>query len=919
MGPKKSLLLVDSDVRSMRVLEVSLKKAGFSVRTAATAQEALNLAQEEPPDLLVTESNLPDFDGFDLSLRLHADPKTAQVAVVFLSEASSPETRIRAINAGADDFLPKPVLVKEVVARLRGILEKRQTESIARRERPGNLSGTLANMGVVDLLQVMEAGKKSGIVHLSSDPVKSGGFVAEGQARGTMFFRDGRVIDAKLGPLTGLDAVYRMLLWEDGVFEIEFKPVSREDLVRTTTQTVLLEGMRRVDEWSRFAEALPPLASRLAVDFAALGKSVVEVPATTRPILHLFDGRRTLFEVVNDSQIEDAVALEIIAKLHDAGVLYLANRGTTPPASSDQAVEAWLSASPRTASTITRAMSPRENDVDTDDLDLPSALGRAVIPSPASASEILQAADPRPEPTALPEPLNEPSLILSRHTVPANRAVPLTQAPTPAPMAEPIPLTQATHAPRLAIQRMSSVVAAPARPASVVEPAPVAPAAARPAPVEEEDGWDDVKTTPSFAPPTSRSISTPIVVRDELAGMSDVSGLQSLRRPEPRIEVKLEPRNELKSAPSIPPSQVDVADTRPPAPTAPVAKARNSSYVIAPAGAPSWPATPPAALEPSPVSEPPRESPVPSAIPHEVSNVSKNFFDNPDDVGWELEGSAWKRRLPGIALVAAAVISILVLATGRKEKTELPIEPPAKTRPAKAAWPSSPEGAVIIQEGAAPEGAPTPSGAPSPTGSPPPAGTPAPATATPTPSPEVAAPAGQPGAPIEAPKPIEPIKAAPVAEAPKPVEPAKAPVAPPPVAAAPAPTKAIETPAPPAGDPNKAAALVTQGDDALRAEKFLEARKRYADAIQADANSAAAHSGIAMAYVELGKDGAAKSEARTAIKLDPGQARAHLALAIVAYNAGDTAGAKKAYTAFLKHEPTGKRADEVRLVLKSLP
>ena len=53
------------------------------------------------------------------------------------------------------------------------------------------MSGTLANMGVVDLLQVMEAGKKSGIVHLSSDPIKSGGFVTEGEERGTIFFRDG--------------------------------------------------------------------------------------------------------------------------------------------------------------------------------------------------------------------------------------------------------------------------------------------------------------------------------------------------------------------------------------------------------------------------------------------------------------------------------------------------------------------------------------------------------------------------------------------------------------------------------------------------------------------------------------------------------------------------------------------------------
>ena len=300
MTARKSLLLVDSDTRSLRVLEVSLRKAGFEVLTAESAAAALQLALQNGPDLVITEVQLPDYDGFELCQRLRSDQRTANCSVVFLTERTGPEVKISGINVGADEFLTKPVLVKEIISRVHALID-RQGVSISRRERPGNLSGTLANMGVVDLLQVMEAGSKSGIAHLSSDPIKSGGFVAEGEERGTLFFRDGQVIDARLGRHKGLNAVYRMLLWDDGVFEIEFKQLSRPNTLQTSTQQILLEGMRRVDEWSNFSELLPPVNSKLTVDYGALGRAFSKVPPEMKPVLHLFDGRRSLFEVVSDA------------------------------------------------------------------------------------------------------------------------------------------------------------------------------------------------------------------------------------------------------------------------------------------------------------------------------------------------------------------------------------------------------------------------------------------------------------------------------------------------------------------------------------------------------------------------------------------------------------------------------------------
>lgn len=492
---KRSLLLVDSDIRSLRVLEVSLKKAGFTVATSASAGDALISALNAPPDLIVTDTRLSDGDGFQLCRRLKADARTARAAVVFLSLDDRAESKVEAINAGADDFVAKPVLVMEIVSRVRSLLEKRQTAEIARRERPGNLSGTLANMGVVDLLQLMEGGQKSGIIHLSSDPARSGGFVSAGEERGTIYFRDGRFVDAHVGKLSGATAVYRMLMWIDGVFEIEFKALSREDLVGTTTQALLLEGMRRIDEWTRLEALLPAMSSRLSVDFGALGSRYYALLDPMKPVLHLFDGKRTILDVVTDSALDDTSVLAAIAELYRMGALHSSDRSApshraAPAAADPTSVEAWLS-SPAVPSDARSGASPAWRP---EPAGLPSVLGRAVIPSPQTASEILgwspvrltptpssappEAASsartaPVRQPTPAPLPIAEDAIMLSRHTVPANRPVLLTkparsaEAPAPAVAGgEPIPRTQTPRpVARFQVQRMSSVIAADARPA----------------------------------------------------------------------------------------------------------------------------------------------------------------------------------------------------------------------------------------------------------------------------------------------------------------------------------------------------------------------------------------------------------------------------------------------------------------------
>lgn len=97
---KQQLLLIDADPASVRVLEVSLKKAGFSVTTAADGQDALSKLELSAPDLILTDTRLPRLDGYELVRRIKDIPALAGVPVVFLTSQKSVEDKIRGLELG---------------------------------------------------------------------------------------------------------------------------------------------------------------------------------------------------------------------------------------------------------------------------------------------------------------------------------------------------------------------------------------------------------------------------------------------------------------------------------------------------------------------------------------------------------------------------------------------------------------------------------------------------------------------------------------------------------------------------------------------------------------------------------------------------------------------------------------------------
>ena len=123
---KQSLLLVDSDTRSLRVLEVSLRKAGFVVTAAVSVQDALDKLALHVPDLIISETTFPDGDGFELRRRVRAVSDWAAIPFIFLTAEVAIENKIRGLELGVDDYLTKPIYIKEIITRINILLQKRQ-------------------------------------------------------------------------------------------------------------------------------------------------------------------------------------------------------------------------------------------------------------------------------------------------------------------------------------------------------------------------------------------------------------------------------------------------------------------------------------------------------------------------------------------------------------------------------------------------------------------------------------------------------------------------------------------------------------------------------------------------------------------------------------------------------------------------
>ncbi len=231
-------LIVDPDPEETTVLELRMVEQGFEVAQARASDQALKLLEKGDIDIVVSELELQPIDGFALLAEARKQPWGQKVPwVIVTGRTGGGRTDAqKAFELGAIDFLTKPLSADLLVAKLRQIIEREATRGGPAR----GVAGSLQEMGLPEMVQVLNYGRKTGSLKIRS-----------GSNSGEIHFVGGLIFNALWATLRGEEAFFAMLGLAEGEFSLDPNFTAPQQVIPDTPEALLLEGMRRLDEAGR--------------------------------------------------------------------------------------------------------------------------------------------------------------------------------------------------------------------------------------------------------------------------------------------------------------------------------------------------------------------------------------------------------------------------------------------------------------------------------------------------------------------------------------------------------------------------------------------------------------------------------------------------------------------------------------------
>ena len=326
----QKILLIDQDPKNIRILRNNLMEAGFEVDASVTDAEALEKISQEAFSAILTEIAAPGIDGYRILEQSLKTTLNRDSTVIFLTQKSDVWNRVKAFKLGAKDYIIKPIHVREIIARVKMILARvnRHHEIKPR----SHFMGTLADLGLVELIEAFGAERKTGVLSLYS----------ENGASGRVFFREGAVVEAATGLHHNEEAVYKMISWRKGRFSMLFSPVETTDEIGVSNMGLLLQGAKRMEQREQVLKYLPSLEAVL-VTTANFKKIIARkaLAADLEYFVSLFDGERTLGRIIDESKYDEITSLQRIRKLYELGFLHtLRDFSSTASATEEEEEEA---------------------------------------------------------------------------------------------------------------------------------------------------------------------------------------------------------------------------------------------------------------------------------------------------------------------------------------------------------------------------------------------------------------------------------------------------------------------------------------------------------------------------------------------------------------------------------------------------
>ncbi|NET34035.1 MAG: response regulator transcription factor [Cyanothece sp. SIO1E1] len=139
LGDQKRLLLIDDDPNLILLVKDYLEFRGYEVVTAENGREALDVLEQDLPDMIICDVMMPEMDGYSLVKHVREDPKTCWIPVLFLSAKGQSQDRVKGLNTGADVYMVKPFEPEELVAQVESSLK--QASRLIHHQNKGTDSG----------------------------------------------------------------------------------------------------------------------------------------------------------------------------------------------------------------------------------------------------------------------------------------------------------------------------------------------------------------------------------------------------------------------------------------------------------------------------------------------------------------------------------------------------------------------------------------------------------------------------------------------------------------------------------------------------------------------------------------------------------------------------------------------------------
>jgi DNA-binding response OmpR family regulator len=230
--PGGHILVVDPTQSQGSSMVLRLSNDGYEVEVVADAREAMEAVSKSQVDLVVSEVNLPVTEGLKFCRAIRKNAATAHIPFLFLTAEEGERLAAECLEAGADDFLKKPVDSEMLSLKIQRMLAMKAPPEAKR-----GVSGSLTEMNSTDFIQSLSAGEKDVEIDLE-----------HGGEKGKIYMQQGQIIHADTDSLSGEEAFYSLMTWEEGEFQI--LPCSHfpTRTIHAPTMSLLIEGARLVDE-----------------------------------------------------------------------------------------------------------------------------------------------------------------------------------------------------------------------------------------------------------------------------------------------------------------------------------------------------------------------------------------------------------------------------------------------------------------------------------------------------------------------------------------------------------------------------------------------------------------------------------------------------------------------------------------------